>query len=413
MEEERETYKGRLEIYQDQILTLTKKLRNFEVAEAKRLNTELTRSSAGGNDNSFSGIKSIEKDEMTEADSSKLLKISCELETLRIISEQRKLELLKSEHDRSELRNENSRLQEKLARIPDDLLNDPRTSVDMLDEIKRLREELSRQKKRFENFEDHVNDQMASKDKFLAELESSLLSRRFSILKFIDSLQQEVLDLRRERDNMRELYEHANSQVSSANRSIASLQGLISKMEKREFITENQESQLLQIKGLLEKMLEHPKTYDEKTECSKILDLLKENEVNLYNELEMLGKAFEDIQFQNKNLIKQIAEKDELNGQILKEKLKARNSDLYKLGKKQKTAHEKAIQIEKFSLERIEMAESIEKDARKLISDGKNISTNLIIENEKLQNTFSTLAVENVELKKFRGIRHLRIKIFL
>lgn len=193
-----------------------------------------------------------------------------------------------------------------------------------------------------------LQDELASQssdrrrqDEGLEELSGHVQERLRPLL---DSLDSEVTRLRRDRDSMRTLYEKTNSQLQGLSKENANLRRLLSETEKHsktlEGITQRQEDG------------GHGSSLADSTAASSGGGELE----SLYAELEALATAFEEVKVQNVALIKSLAERDEAIARTQSEKLKAEFA-LTQARKEADLQIQKANQLEKISIERLELTE--------------------------------------------------------
>lgn len=83
-------------------------------------------------------------------------------------------------------------------------------------------------------------------------------------------------------------------------------------------------------------------------------------------ELENLGKAFEQLQIENDNLIKKVADRDDQFSKLLGEKLKAEFSFI-QIQKESESSLERAHKIEEVAKHRISEIESREDSLRRQV----------------------------------------------
>lgn len=226
----------------------------------------------------------------------------------------------------------------------------------------------------------------------VAELEQALTEKRINAKQLLDGLEIEVARMRKERDSMRLLYEQANNQVSSSNRTNSQLQSTIEKLQIQVQVFEAQQERYQKLNDTVQELVS--KSPQEK-ELSEVLNRFQEDQRALYNELEVLAKAFEDLQNQNILLIKQVAEKEEANGKLLADKLRSEFS-LVQAKKDAEISTQKAGILERASLERLEAAEVRERQARSEIIEAEAKLSRKSLENEKNQWRLAELSEESI-----------------
>lgn len=220
------------------------------------------------------------------------------MESTRKIAEARLFELKVKSEDLASLRATVDLLNEKLRKIPLNVLDDPRGFDQLQSENKRLYLELDNRKAALESLERHIGDSNSKRSAMLSKLEEELVQRRYSLKDLVDSLEADCNRLRKDRDHMREIYEGANAQVASLSRQVSQWEGFASQAKARADVAENELHRR-----------EKPANGDDETA--------------LIAEIESIAEAFDKLQSQNEILLKQIAEKDEAISRLTKEKLKS------------------------------------------------------------------------------------------
>ncbi|PJF18842.1 E3 ubiquitinprotein ligase Bre1like [Paramicrosporidium saccamoebae] len=320
--------------------------------------------------------------------------VLAEVEGLRDLASKRLIELKNSSIENSELRAQKWRLDEKVNTA---LSCDPRSLRELRGEISQLRQELARMNSSLKSIEDAYRESDEKKLLVHTELEEALKQRRSNMIALLDSLEADSVRLRKERDSMRELYEQANHQVLATNRHNSNLQQLIQSLQARVQTVEDRASRDRIISDLLGDISRSSE--DSKVEeLSKIIAQLNNDEATLYTELEVIGKAFEDIQGQNFALLKQISEKDEHCGKLLSEKLKAEFSAV-QAKKDAEISLQKGHSLERESLERLESAESRERQARSQIIEAEARISLKTLDSEKANWRLRELSEENSTLR--------------
>lgn len=119
---------------------------------------------------------------------------------------------------------------EQLSRVPPDVWSDPRTFAHLMDTNSRLKADLENRKHDLESLERHVGESNSKRSALIQKLENDLAQKRFAIKDMVESLQKEISRLRRDRDQMRELYEATNMQVASLSKQNTHLQTLIGQL---------------------------------------------------------------------------------------------------------------------------------------------------------------------------------------
>lgn len=99
-------------------------------------------------------------------------------------------------------------------------------------------------------------------------------------------------------------------------------------------------------------------------DCNKAIEALRSDEQLYIEELENLGKAFEQLQTENSNLVKKIAEKDDQISKLMGDKLKAEFT-LSQSMKEVESSLDRAQKIEELAKHRVTETESREELLRR------------------------------------------------
>lgn len=317
-----------------------------------------------------------------------------ELEAAQSLAAKRLEELQSMERERLQLIYNNNMLQESIKRMPEELIKEPRRTHDLLQEISFLKLENSRLKRAMLDLEEKFNGVIKQRDARIVEVEISMTNKRVDFNKTFDSIQAEASRMRRERDNMRELYEHANSQVLAASKTMSHFQAIIEKLQSKCDTYEAQADRLTRIFNKLDVL----SSSEDNEDLRETIRSLKDSENELYQELETIGRSFDDLANQNQLLSKQLAERDEALGKLTSEKLRAEFSSV-QARKDAEIALQKAQTIEVSSIERIANTESLEIRLRRDIAEIENKLLAKQVEDEKMQQALQELKVENLKAK--------------
>lgn len=323
-----------------------------------------------------------------------------ELEMAQSLAARRLEELQAMEGERLQLIHKITLLQESIKRMPEELIREPRRAHDLLQEIGSLKLENSRLKRGILDLEEKFSSAIKKRDARIVDIESSMTNKRVDLNKAFDSIQAEASRMRRERDNMRELYEHANSQVLAASKTMSHFQAIIVKLQSK---CDTYDAQADRLARILNKLGELSSSGDDK-DLQDTIRSLKDNENELYQELETIGRSFDDLANQNQLLSKQLAERDEALSKLMSEKLRAEFSSV-QARKDAEIAMQKAQAVEVSSIERIANAESLEAHLRKDITEIENRFLTKQVEDEKMQQALQDLKIEN--LKTRSQLEHL------
>lgn len=244
----------------------------------------------------------------------------------------------------------------------------------------------------------------------LTELESFISKAqdiRRSIKTTLDTLEGDVRRLRKERDDIRSLYEQRNADLMricigenvSNDELMALMQQVVEKVTETSSKVSSQLSQNFQV-----------------SDDSKIADIyktiahLKDNEKAILGELEILAQAFDDSEKKVRSLQKQLSDSQVLISKLQNDKLKAEFSS-NQAKKEAETALHKAQDLERLALSRLETAENQEIYwQRKSAKLNEQISS-LMIEANKQSANLSSLVMENKNMRdRFEQISVLRLE---
>lgn len=244
----------------------------------------------------------------------------------------------------------------------------------------------------------------------LTELESFISKAqdiRRSIKTTLDTLEGDVRRLRKERDDIRSLYEQRNAELmrictgeTAPNEELVALmQQVLEKVTDTSSKVSSQLSQNFQV-----------------SDDSKIADIyktiahLKDNEKAILGELEILAQAFDDSENKVRSLQKQLSDSQVLISKLQNDKLKAEFSS-NQAKKEAETALHKAQDLERLALSRLETAENQEIYwQRKSAKLNEQISS-LMIEANKQSANLGSLVMENKNMRdRFEQISVLRLE---
>lgn len=204
-------------------------------------------------------------------------------------------------------------------------------------ESSKLKKELEFRDHRIYKLEGDLDRLDARRREFLNLFEQREEDHVKKMERHLESLQKEVSRYRRERDDMREMYENANSQVSSLNKNCSHLQIMIDSLKSRIQLLENK-------RGKIDEALAQ--------------GLLKDDA--LLNELETIERAFQSLQEQNENLIKESSAKDTQLGTALAEKMKL-EFKLSQALKEVEVASKNAAELDSLAIAKVNQCASREK----------------------------------------------------
>jgi E3 ubiquitin-protein ligase BRE1 len=291
---EAEELRGKISELEMKVTGFDRKCRKLELRQAKQPKPagEASSERPATDENTSMAV------DQTAVNTKEMKLMESELEATRRVSEARLAELKAMAEDVSSLRATVDLLNEKLRRIPLEVLDDPRGFDQVQGENKRLYLELENRKAALESLERHIGDSNSKRSHMLSKLEEELIQRRYSLKELVDSLEADCNRLRKDRDHMRELYEGANIQVASLSRQVAHWEGFAAQAKARTEVAEKELDRRQRPSG-------------------------NDDEAALIAEIESIAEAFDKLQSQNEVLLKQIAEKEETISRLTKEKLKS------------------------------------------------------------------------------------------
>src|SRR5690606_34777886 len=131
---------------------------------------------------------------------------------------------------------------------------------------------------------------------------------------------------------------------------------------------------------------------------SEVILKLRSDERLIYSELEIVGKSFDEVQSQNSKLIKELSDKEEAYGRLLAEKLRAEFAAV-QAKKESEISLQKAMLLERESLDRLEAAESRERSLQNQLSTSISRVSQGLFEAEKLRRQLADMAHQNSQQK--------------
>lgn len=222
------------------------------------------------------------------------------------------------------------------------------------------------------------------------DLQSTSNDKRSTFKTFIDNLEAECTRLRKERDNMRELYEQANHQVLAANKLNSSMQQMMASLEARVKVFDEYAGRGEKLFALIQEV--GSSLGDSRfEELSQIVAQLKLEEKMIYSELETVAKSYDEIQQQNSVLIRQLAEKDDAYGRLLAEKLKVEFSST-QVKRDADVVLQKGTLLERESLERQEASEIRDKQVQEQLSTSMSRMSKSLFDCERLKRQVADLS---------------------
>lgn len=197
-------------------------------------------------------------------------------------------------------------------------------------EVKKMQNGIQKVRESF----DKQNDRVSS---LLSKVFQDLKSSRSDLNEFIQNLEAEVARLRKDRDGIRVLYEQLNQQVGSLTRVNSQQSALLASLDREKSLSTS-------IKTLRDNSSDAPPM-----------------EESLYSEIELLASALDEIKERNISLVKQLAERDEVNSKLLGEKLRS-DFNAAQSKKEADIILQRAASIERSAASKIESLETTQKD---------------------------------------------------
>lgn len=398
------------ELLEEKILSLQEKEHLLTLKDRKILRLEMLISSwecgLNGNDALTSstnedGTKMLEQHEQIEQQQEKrpvdsALTADLEKATTQIITlynelegEKKKVSII--EMEKAAILETLLNAEEELRKIPEYIIKGD--DLRSLEELKKdnifLRGELGRQKDSLRTFVDETIARI--KETFsLCHQDGKSMS---SLLKWSESLTKDCERMRKERDDMREMYEMSNSQLSSQSKINAKLQSQIESL--------NDGLSLLQKQLCRREEILRLATLDDLSSCK---DLIISDSKDLWNELDSMSSMFSSIQGDLSKSIKGIAERDDSISHLMAEKLKIEFSQV-QLRRECELSLTRATQIESASVERCEGLTLECKNLRGEIEKSNILFATKILDAEHTRRRSAELRDElSKQLSKFESI---------
>jgi E3 ubiquitin-protein ligase BRE1 len=188
------------------------------------------------------------------------------------------------------------------------------------DELRRYRHDLNRADDTIKALEREASDSNYRHSKIVADLERDVREKYSRLDEFVKSTDQEGARLRKDRDTMRQMYEQSNSLLSAAQKQISIYE---SKLASNEAALKTLNELISTLKTQIQVISQLPSVDDAPGSLQKALDSLRADQQLYIDELEDLGKAYEQLQGELSATQKKLAERDEQISRLLGEKLKA------------------------------------------------------------------------------------------
>lgn len=266
-----------------------------------------------------------------------------------------------------------------MRRIPSEVFEDPRPYRTLLADYQALRDDMHGLQRNIKFLQDEWASRGADRQRQDEGLEGLAGHVQERLRPLIDSLDSEVTRMRRDRDSMRTLYEKTNSQLQGLSKENASLRKLLSETEKHSKTLE----------GITRRQEDGSSCRADSTAAPLGGGELE----SLYAELEALASAFEEIKVQNVALIKSLAERDEAIGRAQSEKLKAEFA-LTQARREADLQIQKANQLEKVSIERLELTEKRLQSQKRTFEESEVRLHQRLLNQEELSSKFLSASSE-------------------
>jgi chromosome segregation ATPase len=230
----------------------------------------------------------------------------------------------------------------------------------MNDDLRRYKTDLNDAILTIKGLEKEIDDSNYRNKKIITQLERDVKDKYTKLEDFVKSTDSEISRLRKDRDSMRQMYEQTNALLSSCQKQLSSYQKNIN-------CSEAAIHQLTEAVGKLKSHIQLiPNITNDSSDLVKAIETLRADEQLYIDELENLGKAFEQLQNENASLVMKIADRDDQISKLLGDKLKAEFS-FSQIQKEAESSLERAQKIEEIAKQRINEAESREDTLRRQV----------------------------------------------
>lgn len=219
---------------------------------------------------------------------------------------------------------------------------------------------------------------------------------RLSIKGTLDSLEGDVRRLRKERDEIRALYERRNAELSRI-----SAEDSVSRSDLTSIMAQILEA----VKKTSDNVSDHLSNISEISNDSRVsellvaINLLKDNEKAIYGELESLAQALDDSEKKLRASQKELLENQGLISKLQNDKLKAEFSS-NQAKKEAEIALQKAQALERLALSRLEAAENQEIHVQRQVAKLNEQISSLLIEVSRQSATINLFEGENKKLNE-------------
>lgn len=249
-----------------------------------------------------------------------------------------------------------------MRKIPSEFLKDIPNLKFLQDEIRRYRHDLGRAEDTIKALEREASDSNYRHSKIAADLERDVKEKYSRLDEFVRSTDQEGARLRKDRDTMRQMYEQTNSLLSAAQKQISIYE---SKLASNDTALTSLNSLVSTLKSQIATISKLPA--EAPAAIQSALDALRADEQLYIDELEDLGKAYEQLQIELSSTQKKLTERDEQISRLLGDKLKAEFASS-QIQKETESGLMRASKIEEIAKHRVAESEAREGQLRAQVS---------------------------------------------
>lgn len=214
----------------------------------------------------------------------------------------------------------------------------------------------------------------ADNDRYLKNLGQNL----------VETIEKECLRLRRDRDEMRVMYESANSQVQSLNYQKTELENTMASLKSSEELFAAIQAKLDQVGS-----------------ASEGSDQVKADLQSFFTELEGLSLVMDELSAKLQTANKLLSQKDDSINNAISEKLKS-EFNVSLIRKEMELSNHKAQILEKQAIESLRLSAEQKTKYFEELSTSKSQLDLLLIEREKTHKRISLLLEENQILKSYK-----------
>ncbi len=231
------------------------------------------------------------------------------------------------------------------------------------EEIRRFRHDLSRADDTIKALEREASDSNYRHNKIVGDLERDVREKYSKLDEFVRSTDQETGRLRKDRDTMRQMYEQSNSLVSAAQKQISIYE---TKLASNDDALKTLNELISTLKSQISTISKLPS--ETPANVQSALDALRADEQLYIDELENLGRAYEQLQSELTATQKKMTERDEQISRLLGEKLKAEFASS-QIHKETESGLMRASKIEEIAKHRVAESEAREGQLRAQVTE--------------------------------------------